>query len=501
MLRPDMTRPLALVALAAVAACAHTPNLPLRPDPSPPAGSTTETITARDGTQLFARHWAATGDTRGVLVIMHGLKDHSTRYAALASRLASTGYSVYAFDLRGHGRSAGPRVNPSAWTDYVDDLDRFLSTVEQREPGKPVFLFGHSMGGAIAVRTAQLHQPTLAGLIVSAPALAIDAPPLLIAATRMTAVLNPRAPALKLPNRDFSSDPAGAAAMDKDELISQGAAPARTAAGLVDGMRAIWADVDRLTMPLLALHGTGDRLTAPAGSRALIEHAPAHDKSLRIYAGFFHDLTHEPGRAQVEADIHAWLDAHTGGAAVTAPPLYADDLAGDPRGWTQAIEFAGGISRGFDEQVTRFGGQLAVNLARPRPIGWHGALTARLANARYAIALKPVGVAVRFGGSVVGLSGGGALLTDAELGVAAGGWFEAPAGPLHVGIRADYEHAFFAGARNVGLLVGSLRLGGDRAYWPHARAGVGPIVSGGYECQGDTCGFMAMLGLQLYGAD
>ena len=91
---------------------------------------------------------------------MHGLKDYSARYAAFATKLAQHGYAVYAFDLRGHGRSAGPRVAPDDWTDYVDDLDRFLATVEQREPGKPVFLFGHSMGGAIAARTAELHQPT-----------------------------------------------------------------------------------------------------------------------------------------------------------------------------------------------------------------------------------------------------------------------------------------------------------------------------------------------------
>ena len=490
-----------LLLIAAFAACAHAPNLPLRADASPPAGSTTETITARDGTQLLARHWVATGDTRGVVVIMHGLKDYSAHYAAFASRLAAGGYSVYAFDLRGHGRSAGPRVMPSAWTDYVDDLDRWLSTVEGREAGKPIFLFGHSMGGAIAARAAELHKPKLAGLVLSGPALAIDAPPLLIAATRLIAAMNPRAPALKLPNRDFSSDPAVAAAMDKDEYISQPPGPARTAAGLIDGMHAIWADVDQLTMPLLALHGTEDRLTAPSGSRALIEHAPAQDKSLRIYAGFFHDLLHEPKHDLVEADIHAWLDAHTGGAAVAAPAIYRDHLAGDPRGWTQAIQFAAGISRGFDEKVTRFGGDVAINLARPRPIGWHGAITARYANTRYAIALKPIGVALRFGGGVLGVSAGGALLTDAEFGVAAGAWFEQPAGPLHLGVRADYEHAFFAGARNVGLLVGSVRLGGDRAYWPHARAGVGPMISGGYECQGDTCGFLALLGLQLYGAD
>jgi hypothetical protein len=298
--------------------------------------------------------------------------------------------------------------------------------------------------------------------------------------------------------------------MSKDELVSNPPAPAKTAAGLVDGMRAIWEDADRLTMPVLAMHGTADKLTAPAGSRMLIDRIPSTDKTLHIYPGFFHDLLHEPKHADVERDIHAWLDAHTGGAPAPAdavavpiapPPPYTGDLAGDPRGWTQAIEFAGGISRGFDEKVTRFGGELAISLARPRPFGWHGQLTARYGNARYAVALKPLGVAIRFGGAVIGLSGGGALLTDAHPAAAAGAWYEQPAGPLHVGIRADYEHAFFSGARNVGLLLASLRFGGDRHYWPHAVAGVGPILSGGYECQGDTCGFMALAGLQLYGAD
>ena len=126
----------ALVVLAALVACAKTPDLALRPDPAPPIGSTTEVITAPDGAQLLARHWAPIEAPRAVVVIMHGLKDHSARYAALATRLAGAGYSVYAFDLRGHGRSSGKRVAPGRWWRYVDDLDRFLSTLETREPGR-----------------------------------------------------------------------------------------------------------------------------------------------------------------------------------------------------------------------------------------------------------------------------------------------------------------------------------------------------------------------------
>ena len=71
--------------LVVLGGCAHTPDLPLRPDPAPPAGSTTEVFRARDGTQLLARHWAPTATERGVLVVMHGLKDYSGRYAAFAS--------------------------------------------------------------------------------------------------------------------------------------------------------------------------------------------------------------------------------------------------------------------------------------------------------------------------------------------------------------------------------------------------------------------------------
>jgi alpha-beta hydrolase superfamily lysophospholipase len=493
-----------------VAGCAHTPDLPLRPDPTPPPGSTTETYIARDGTQLLARHWPATTQTRGVLVIMHGLKDHSDRYADLATRAAAMGFSVYAFDLRGHGRSAGPRVAPDRWTDYVDDLDRFLTKVQEREPNQPVFLFGHSMGGAIAARAAEVHRPPhggapIAGLILSGPALAIDAPPLLIAATRMTGALLPRVPALDLKNGDFSSDPAAKAAMDRDELISQPPAPARTAAGLIDGIEWIWTDIDQLTMPLLALHGTADRLTAPAGSRMLIDRAPAQDRTLRIYPGLFHDLIHEPKGAQVVTDILAWLDAHAGGPAVTPPPRYDGPLAGDPKGRAQAVELGAGVSHSVDGDHYRFAGDFTLALARPRPIGWHGLFTARWANSNYAVDLRPLGIAVRFGGAVLGVSGGASLVRGAsgpQLGAAGGLWYEQPLGPAHVGIRADYEHAFASDARNAGWLLGTVRFGGDRSYWPHARAGVGPMFSAGYECAfADICSAVALAGFELYGAD
>jgi len=125
-----------LPVLAILVACAHAPDPGLRPDPAPPARATTERFVGRDGTELAAMRWPTTAaEPRGVVVIMHGLKDHTGHYAAFAARLATAGYSVYAFDLRGHGRSAGPRVSPRRWVHYVEDLERFLLTVEKRACG------------------------------------------------------------------------------------------------------------------------------------------------------------------------------------------------------------------------------------------------------------------------------------------------------------------------------------------------------------------------------
>src|SRR3954470_7308197 len=102
-----MTR--AALAIAVVlAACAHTPDLAVRPLPTLPAGVTADVIVAGDGTQLYARHWATPAAPKAIVVIMHGLKDHADHYQVFAEHLVAAGYGVYAFDLRGHGRSAGP---------------------------------------------------------------------------------------------------------------------------------------------------------------------------------------------------------------------------------------------------------------------------------------------------------------------------------------------------------------------------------------------------------
>jgi hypothetical protein len=293
-------------------------------------------------------------------------------------------------------------------------------------------------------------------------------------------------------------------------MVHQSAGPARTAAGLVDGIRAIWAGVDQLTMPILALHGTRDRLTAPAGSRLLIDAVPATDTTLRIYDGLWHDLLHEPRGAEVEADIVAWLDAHTGGAPATPPARYTGRLTGDPRGWTQAFAFGAGV--GFAGDEVDFAGDVALKVARPRPIGWHGALTARMVGNYKVASLAPVGAAIRFGGpqigGVFGVAGGASVITGWNFAIPATAWLELSFGPAHFTAGAELTYriggdpARAAPLGSDALWAGvALRYGGDRAYWPGASAGVGPMIAGGVVDLGGIRAWTVTLGLQLYGAD
>ena len=477
--------------MVALAACGSPASRGLRLEPG------TVAIHAHDGTQLLTRHWGPSTPPRGVLVIVHGLKDYSARYAAMGERLAAAGYSVYAFDLRGHGRSDGARVYPDRWLDYVNDLRTVLHDVARAVPGVPVFVFGHSMGGAIATLTAELPGAQLAGLITSGAALAIAKPPLAIGVTRTIGALLPGAALLELPNAEFSSDPAAAKTMDKDPLVEQDKVPARTAAGLIGGIHLIWSGVDQLTLPMLVLHGGADTVTPPAGSRMLVAAAPSADKALHIYPGLAHDLVHEPQGTQVVDDIQAWLDAHTGGPAVVAPAPYQGELAGDPGGWTQAVQLGAGLGETGD-RVAHATGELAVNLAWPGPIGFHGALTARAVGELWSIALRPIGVAYHREGYALGISGGGVLATGTHAGLSGGVWGELPAGPLHLGALAELSRVNGA---NVGWLGGSIRLG-DVAYWPHAVGGVGPVISAGYAwAAGDVHAWTITFGLALLGAN
>jgi len=262
-----------------------------------------------EGVRIFTREWQPSGTPRGVVVISHGLNAHSGLYQWAAEQFTAGGLAVYALDHRGRGRSEGERFFVKKFADWTRDLATFIDRVKAREPGLPVFLLGHSAGGVIACGYTLEHQDRIAGLICEDFAYQTPAPDLAVAIVKGISHLAPHAHVLKLKNEDFSRDPAVVAAMNADPLLANESQPSETVAELARAADLLGKSFQRITLPLLILHGTADKVTKPSGSKEFYEKAGASDKTLKLYEGHFHDLLNDIGKELVIADIKGWIAA------------------------------------------------------------------------------------------------------------------------------------------------------------------------------------------------
>lgn len=258
-------------------------------------------------------HWQAwlPDAARAVVVIVHGLGEHGGRYDHVGRRLAGTGLACYAADHRGHGRSGGARANIGRMSDVVADLADFVRFAEERTPGVPTFVLGHSMGGLIALQYATGDAPELTGLVLTGPLARLDAgSPLLRSMARMLSTLTPNLGVQAVPADAVSRDPAVVAAYEADPLVHHGKVPARTGAELLAATRALPQRLPRLRVPVLVVHGTADRLAPPAGAQLVHDTVSSADRTLRLLDGLAHEVLNEPEQDQVLEEIVDWLDEH-----------------------------------------------------------------------------------------------------------------------------------------------------------------------------------------------
>lgn len=263
---------------------------------------------------LLEQSWLPeSNNVKAIVIIVHGLKDHSSRYADVAIKLAQNDYAVYAYDHRGHGDSEGQRVWVDSFDDYVADLQTYYDYVRAKSPDKPIYLFGHSMGGAIVATFALEQRRPLAGIILSAPALKVtdDVGSFLIGTTKVIGTIFPTLAVFELKDEKFSRDPEVVNAMKNDPLVTQGNGPAKTAKELLKAIAYIGEHMAELNVPFICLHGKKDEITNPEGSRELYQKAVSKDRAIKLYADTYHDLLHEPNKDQILTDIINWLKFHT----------------------------------------------------------------------------------------------------------------------------------------------------------------------------------------------
>jgi alpha-beta hydrolase superfamily lysophospholipase len=244
------------------------------------------------------------------VVIVPGFNSHSGYYAWVAEQFTRAGLAAYAVDLRGRGKSDGERFYVGKFADYVSDVAALMGLVRSEAGDLPVFLLGHSAGGVVSCLYALEHQAELAGLVCESFAFEVPAPDFALAVFKGLAHLAPHAHVLRLKNEDFSRDAEVVQTMNSDPLIAHETQPTQTLAEMVRADERLKKEFPLITLPVLILHGTGDKSTKPSGSQLFYATAGSTDKTLKLYDGGFHDLLNDSDKATVMADIKAWIGAH-----------------------------------------------------------------------------------------------------------------------------------------------------------------------------------------------
>ncbi|CAM3099274.1 alpha/beta hydrolase [Skermania piniformis] len=259
------------------------------------------------------RAWLPDTPAKAVVVLVHGVAEHSGRYGHVAQTLTDAGYAVYAHDHHGHGRSAGKPANIESLDGLADDLGEMTAVARSEQPGLALFLIAHSMGALTTLYYLTRDPAPLAGVVLSAPPLEVPVVnPMLRAASGVLTRVTPNLGVLKLDSSMISRDPAVVRDYDTDPLNFRGKLPVRTGAEILRITELVGERLPRIDVPMLVLHGTADRLADISGAELVATKIGSTDFTFTRYPGLYHEVFNEPERAQVLNDTVSWLDAHSG---------------------------------------------------------------------------------------------------------------------------------------------------------------------------------------------
>ncbi|XP_023105849.2 monoglyceride lipase isoform X1 [Felis catus] len=300
-----------------------------------------------DGQYLFCRYWKPTGTPKALIFVSHGAGEHCGRYDELAQMLVGLELLVFAHDHVGHGQSEGERMVVSDFHVFIRDVLQHVDVMQKDYPGLPVFLLGHSMGGAITILTAAERPGLFSGMVLISPLVLAspesattfkDYPKSMVKmATRVAfssistsywvfaaKILN-----LVLPNMSLGPIDSSMLSRNKTEVDIYNADPLICRAGLkvcfgnqlLNAVTRVERALPKLTLPFLLLQGSADRLCDSKGAYLVMESSKSQDKTLKIYEGAYHVLHKELPEVtnSVFHEINMWVSQRTAAAGKRSP--------------------------------------------------------------------------------------------------------------------------------------------------------------------------------------
>lgn len=263
-------------------------------------------------TNIYYQYWLPEGEPKAILLVAHGIAEHSGRYMNVVNHFVPAGYAVYGIDHIGHGKSDGKRVCVERFQDYTKTLRKYFSMIRGWQPEKPIFLVGHSMGGLISSAYLLEHQDELTGAVLSGPGIKVpdNISNAVIFAGKILSLVMPKAGIIQLDAEGICRDPAVVDAYVNDPLVYTGKITARLGAEMLKTIQHVTGSATKIRLPIMIVQGGSDKLVDPRGAQLLYDSVSSEDKTIKIYDGLYHEVFNEPEHGLVLDDVKVWLESH-----------------------------------------------------------------------------------------------------------------------------------------------------------------------------------------------
>ena len=261
---------------------------------------------------IYYQHWLPDTAPKAALLVIHGLNEHSGRYAHLADFFTQRDIAVFSLDQIGHGKSEGTRSFVKQFSFLIDDLVTYIGLIKGIVGDIPLFTIGHSLGGLINPVFLFDHQDLVSGAIFSGPLTLVPdyVSSFTITMGQIISAILPKMVLLEIDKENLSRDPAVVQAYIDDPLVYNGKITVRMSAEMNAAIKRVGKEVSSINLPVLILHGGEDKIVDPACSDFLYNGVASEDKKLIVYDGFFHEIFNEPEQDQVFTDMLNWLNQH-----------------------------------------------------------------------------------------------------------------------------------------------------------------------------------------------
>ena len=259
-------------------------------------------------TELFGQYWKPES-VKAVIVLVHGMGEHSSRYEqSVVPHLVKNGFAVVAFDLFGHGKTKGKRGHCPSYEALLETIDYTINKAEELFPDKPVYLYGHSLGGNLVINYTLRKTHTLKGVIATSPFLRLpfNPPKWKVAFGKLLLKVSP---SVTMPSEleveAISRDEKEVKKYCEDALVHDKVSPMYVFPVIDAGEWAI-QNANKLQIQMLILHGAGDRIIDYKGSEEFCKNT--NNAELTLFKNGYHELHHDLCKEEFMQTILKWLD-------------------------------------------------------------------------------------------------------------------------------------------------------------------------------------------------